>query len=354
MFMYYILAFSPFIIYMLINPHENKKNKNIYFLLCGIIILFILGFRSRYMGSADVRGYYDNMKQAISLSSWTRYYSTKRSEEGFHFFVWMLSRIFKQPQWLLIITSLLYIISIFHFTGKYSKSYPITIFMYVTVELMLFQLQGMRQAIAISIGIFAFDFAINKKIIKFGLLVLLATQFHRTAIVLFLLYPLCNIKLSGWRVVLMILLSAAIIYSSEYIITVANNMFSNEFYDRQYNSAVSSGGYIVLIIHVSVLILALFEKNEIIKSKELTALFYVSAVGTVCYIMRYLGTREAERISFYFAYAQLALLPNTIKLLIPKDKKVLALIYMLMIVLFLVLYYSKLLNNNFLPYRFCF
>lgn len=53
---------------------------------------------------------------------------------------------------------------------------------------------GMRQSIAIAFAVPAYYYAKNKKIFLFMLTILFAMSFHKTAVILFLLYPLINIK----------------------------------------------------------------------------------------------------------------------------------------------------------------
>ena len=66
--------------------------------------------------------------------------------------------------------------------------------------------------------------------------------------------------------------------------------------------------------------------------------------------MRYFAAQQAERISFYFAFGQMILLPNTAQQLKPRDRVVVKLaIYTLSILLFLY----RINGSNFEPYAFC-
>jgi ferrous iron transport protein B len=73
-------------------------------------------------------------------------------------------------------------------------------------------------------------------------------------------------------------------------------------------------------------------------------------LGLLCYIMRYVGTLAAERISFYFMFGQVALLPNALSYFSDRDRRVVKLLaYILMIALFAY----RLNGSDMVPFRFC-
>ena len=107
------------------------------------------------------------MRKAINSMSWADYYNESGVEKGFQIFVFGLSRVFSESQWIIVISSLIYTVSICRFIYKNSEDVVLSCVMYVARGMMTFQMQGMRQAIAMSICLFAYEFASQKKLIKF-------------------------------------------------------------------------------------------------------------------------------------------------------------------------------------------
>ena len=130
MAIYILLAVFPIILggfYPDLKLEENKKKKIIYYIICGTVMFAVLGLRHYRLGSTDTQNYYNTMKTAIGCSSWKEYYDPDYFEKGAQFFIFLLSRVFKDPQWLLIISSLIFISIIFYLIDKKIKDKPLSI-----------------------------------------------------------------------------------------------------------------------------------------------------------------------------------------------------------------------------------
>lgn len=349
---YLCMAFTP-VIAQIIYPRTDvdQKQKKKFLILCGLVLIFFMGCRSMYLGSEDTYRYCMGLSEAAKSSSWQAFYIREREEIGYQVFVWLLSRVFKQPQWLLFLTSFFFVFTILRFIYKYSQNVTLSVLLYISVALMLFNMQGLRQSIAMCICIYSVDFAKRRRIVPFLLLCALATTFHRTAIVFIIVYFLCNQNVTSAKVLLTIMVAIILLAASNYITQIANLFFTtNTAIQRTYTKVADSGGYIVLTIHLLTLMLALMMDSDIFDEDNFeSALFYLATIGTVCYIMRYFGTREAERISFYFAFAEVALLPNALEHFKGKDKLV---IDLLAGALAIGLFVYKLSGSDFVPYDF--
>ena len=323
---------------------EEKLQKRWFYVICGTVMLFVMGLRHYGLGSADTLNYYNEMIRALSSESWASYYNADLYEIGFQLFVFALSRIFNDPQWLLVITSLIYIISIFYFVEHNSNDIPLSITIYITLGLMTFHLQGMRQSIAMCICFFAYEQAKNKHLVRFLLIVALAITFHQTAIVFLPVYILCRMKFSQKNILLISVISVIVVINADKIIEIAN-----KYFERTYTTAVEKGGFVAVLIYVIILILTLVFDNQLKRGNEQTPLLYILVLGFVCYIIRYFGAQAAERISFYFVFSQLALLPNAKGVFPEKAQSVARLI---IIVLAVALMAYRMYDSEFVPYRF--
>ena len=325
------------------NVLKEKREKR-YLIISGVSIFLFMGLRSRYIGSTDTQGYCYLMNHAILSPDWKTFYDPEGVEKGFQIFTFALSRVFKDAQWLIVISSAIYTVSILYFIKNNSDDVVMSLVMYITLDLMRFEMQGMRQSIAMCICIFAYECTKRKQPIRFFLLVALATQMHRTAIVFFVVYFIRNFKFKAIHMMIFLALSAALFSVSDNLVTTANDLF-----DTSYTSRVSSGGFVSVAIY-GLIILSTILCNKKLKDDDTTVmLFYITILGTTCYLMRYVGTLIAERISFYFVFAQVALLPNTLNQLSKNERPIIKfLVYLLMIALCAY----RLMGSNMIPYEF--
>lgn len=350
---YLILAISPLAFSLLVqdglisrDPVHRQQTRKKFLIICGIFLFLFMALRSKYLGSTDTLNYFNMMKRAIPCSSFKEYYDADGVEAGFQLFTYFLSRILRFPQTIIIVSSAIYTISICYTVYRNSDDPVFSMTMYITLGLMVFHLQGMRQSIAMSICLFAYEFAKKRKLIPFILLVLLAMQFHRTAIVFIVVYFLTKLKYNYKSVSVFALASVFIFYFSDNIVSIANVVF-----DSNYENRVDSGGFIATAIYILIICFAFLFNCKLKNESAQSSILYVTILGGICYLLRYFGALAAERISFYFMFGQLILLPNTLACLKSRERAAVKLIvYFLMIALFAY----RLRGSDFIPYRLCF
>lgn len=322
----------------------KRQAERKYLFLCGLILFLFLALRSRGIGSTDTTNYYNMMRRAIAADSWQEYYNPERVEIGFQFFTFVLSRVFHSAQTIIVVSAAIYTVSIAYSVYCNSQDVVFSMIMYVTLGLMQFEMQGMRQSIAMSICLFAYEAAKKRKIIPFMLLILLAMQFHQTAVVFAVIYIIFWLKYKWNYIFAFIAISGVFFYSSNYIIG-----FANELFDRHYYTSVDSGGFIASAIYFLIIAFALVFNRKLYTDRIQTASLYLTMTGCMCFLMRYVGTLAAERISFYFMFGQLILLPNTINCMKGKDRQ---LTKFIAVMLMFALFAYRLRGSDFLPYYF--
>lgn len=122
----------------------------------------------------------------------------------------------------------------------------IILFLNMSVFVMLFS--GIRQAIAIGIGVVAFQFVKKKKLILFLITVVVAMAFHQSAFILLAMYPLYYFKLRKNQVFVVIPLMAIVFLFNKPIFTGLLNIMSllGTKYDDY--TAVENTGAVTMII----------------------------------------------------------------------------------------------------------
>lgn len=122
----------------------------------------------------------------------------------------------------------------------------------------------LRQAISISILMYSIKYIEDKKLTKFIISVLIATLFHKTSLVFFPVYFLCNIDYKKY---------ICYIWPTIYILTFIFKdsimyILRNKFYSS-YNDFIYSGeGYLSLLMYICILIFSIILYKKYIEKKD--------------------------------------------------------------------------------------
>ena len=169
-------------------------------------------------------------------------------------------------------------------------------------------------------------------------------QFHQTAVVFIIVYFLIHLKYTTSNFLIIFTGSIFTMFFADKIVGIANDVF-----DKNYTDAVDAGGVVATSIYVLIIGTAFMFNKKLHNNGNTTKLLYVVLLGGICYIMRYFGARVAERISFYFMFSQLGLLPSTLKSLQIEES---SFVRTMVIFLSVALFIYRLYGSDLVPYRF--
>ena len=186
--MIYVGALAAMVALRFLLHEYTERNKKIFTLCAFLLLSFIAAFRDVSVGRdtasfcnifSDI--WWRGFEGALRYQSWT--------EPGFRLLCAAIGFFTNDPQWLIIVTSLLIHGFISLAIYRQSRNVYLSFFLYMALMLYPYYLSMMRQALAIAILLFALEFLKKRKWIVYALLVLLAFSFHTSAIV-FLAAPL--------------------------------------------------------------------------------------------------------------------------------------------------------------------
>lgn len=352
MFMYLFFAAVPVMLSLVVSWRYKKsikyddKAKRTFLLWCGVAMFLIIALRHKEVGSTDSQHYYSSWENLAmcSYNGLKEYLDITRYEPGYCVFVWFFSHIFPSAQFLFVLTGIFFTIAVCRFIYINSKDPELSFVMYICLGLYSFMVQGLRQAVAMSICLFAVEFIKKRKFFPFIVLVLLATTFHSSSIVFLFTYFLYGFKLNLKTGVLSLSVASGLIALSGPIATLGNQVFG-----REYEGEIESGGYVAVAIYIIILIVSVVLAGNGRKDKDYTFFVLMTFVGAVFYLMRYTGVGIAERISYYFMFGQMIALPNAISRF---DKQVSFVIKCVVIALCVALFAYRLNSDGLVAYRF--
>ena len=184
-------------------------------------------------------------------------------EPAFSLLCKLISCFTMNCQVMFIVSALISLLPIL-FLYREEIEYPVlTMALFVTMPTFCFLFSGIRQAIAIGLGVIAFDFVRKKKLLPFALTVALAFLFHRSAFILALMYPAYHIRLKKESLIFIVPILALIFIFNRQIFSFLRMLLRS--YEGIKN--VYTGQVTMLILFVLFSIFSFF----IVRDSELDA-----------------------------------------------------------------------------------
>ena len=169
------------------------QRKKIYlFLALGILALMTM-FRDSSVGN-DTQNYI-GLFRGLANADLLVYIRDSVSEPGFLTYAWILTKISRNYQVLFIVSGAFVFLSIGRFLFRHVDAPGIVCISMVALMKFDFFLSAQRQAIAVCILLWAYDYVVEKRTIKFLILAALATTFHYSSLVFIVTYFLANSKI---------------------------------------------------------------------------------------------------------------------------------------------------------------
>ena len=349
------ILYAILILILLIS--QLSVNKKFYFISSILILTILAAFRGPNIGN-DTHEYIRLFEQINSgVSENTRY------EVGYIWLNRILYTISNNYQIIFILTSILIYYSFGRFIWKYSYSPILSVIILFSYGFYSFTFSAIRQGLAIAILLFAFDFIISGKILKFLLLICLASLFHSSAIFFIFAYLARYLKPSLKTFIIFVLIGFAgvVVFSS-----ILNFMFGYFSMYEHYESSSYVGdagiGNILFIVISSLILLFSYSilNNNRTKTKlsqrqitENNYLMIMVLFAVVIYILS-MKANILDRIALYYNVFSIVLLPNALKMLKLSTKY---LVYPMIILAFFAYSFAILIFrpnwNSIFPYSFC-
>ena len=167
-------------------PMEQKK-KALYLFWALLPLALMTMFHSENIGN-DTRAY-TGLFELVRRMTLKQALSIQRYEKGYVLFTYALTRMFSSSQSILIGVGAIMYFSLARWLKKWSAAPGL--FVCLIVEMLIIDgwMSVLRQTLATAVLLFAFDAVLEKKPLRFVLLVILAAQFHAAAYAFLFAYP---------------------------------------------------------------------------------------------------------------------------------------------------------------------
>ena len=265
-------------------------------LVAGLMWL-LMGFRDQTVAGDTIAYVSDFLNKPIQWLTIGDFLSETR-EPLFYLLEWLCQKITSSYTVYLFITSLMVAVGFFDLLKNYSDDMFLSVLIFSCIGSMYFCMAGLRQAIAMGVTMLAFRFARERRLLMFSLLCFIAYEFHNSANVFALVYPIVNWSAS-WKSWLAVIVFAYLgITRNESVMTAANY-----FTARDYEMAEVGLNHTMFFIQL-VFVIFCFVYERVYKKMgvdpDFNSFLLLSFIG-LCYQSLTPIRGEFFRVSSYFS-----------------------------------------------------
>ncbi len=294
----------------------SKRHQNIiYFILVGTAIALVMGLRSRYVGGVDTDLGYIPEFYEICGQSMSRVLSEHGAKDAlFYVFTKLFTYISNDVVLYLLAISIFVSYSYSRFIYKYSENPMVSYLLFLALGMFNMGFQQLRQIIALSILLYAYDALKNRKFLSYCCIILIASMFHLSVIIFLFAYPLVKMKvgMKQWVVmfsVITLCITAKDLIFKVLLLVVDNTRFETYLTDEYERTLSLSGTIILMSIYLAASVLV---KKEMKNTKEFQICANMSSIA-VCFMALTIVLGEFQRLSKGFSAYNLILIPNILE-----------------------------------------
>ena len=227
--------------------HGERKGNIKYILLVISLMFCVYGLRDAYSIGGDSSSSYLHMFERMEdtewedmpkLSNWLSsedFGENRAGHERSVAFQWLMKLIYDWTegdyQWFIGIIALFVMIAVAQFVHRYSPSPVQSILYYFGLIYYTMMFNTLKQSVAMAFILFAFNAIINRKLIRFLLMVWFASLFHFPALVFLPAYWIANMRLGRTYLIFLAVLFAVTYFFRDQLVEWMTDTYETEIMD---------------------------------------------------------------------------------------------------------------------------
>lgn len=303
MAIYILLFFIPVILYFYYNKKQQVPYKPfiIFFVALALFVGLgdMLGGYDRYIYGDLFDNLADQLRIGIPTTS-SRLFIAYHSEFGYVGLNWLIAHITNNRYiFIFCYTICMYAIIIECFK-KYAKNYYLASILFMAL-VFFFSFTYLRQMFAAAIIGLSIKYIIERKFLRFCVILLVAFSFHNSAIIFFPMYFIANKKYSKSRILLIMFICFIV-----GITGITSSLYN--FYD-ELSIRVSHDDYafqqstrIAYILEAGLFLYYLILTHRDLTSEKKDIVLYNIALGFCAILLLFIRSENGGRLSWYFVY----------------------------------------------------
>lgn len=337
---FYITLISTFILAFLSRLHpkwsNDKKPMLIYTILILIILVGVSGLRRSMGDTGDYKHLYTLVVSGTDMTN-------SDYEIGFIKFFELLSKISTDPQIMVFTTALITTVLCILTLRKYYSYFELEVYMYIASGFFLVTMNGIRQAMASAFIFAATKFIVEGKFILYLIIVLFASTFHTSAIIMIPVYFIVREEAWSKRIVYIILISiVALIFIQplmEIMFESAEGTKLGGYEESVLGGAEGGANILRAVIDLVPVVLAYIYRDKLKEKWPKSNIFVNMCLINLIFMCFALYNWLFARFNMYFQLYSFILLPYIIKNMFkPKEK---GLVYYLFVLCYFIFFYYE-------------
>ena len=328
---------------------KNKRlqvGNKIYSPLWIAMLPLVLTTALRYKVGTDYTFYSENQIPIILGLKKPDYWQVIDYEPGFEALVKFCATILHDETWFFPITAIIFMLLVTLYISDLSENQVLSIFILVASCYYNFSFNIIRQTLVTAIFLFSIRFIVRKEPIKYVICILIASTFHKTALVYLLVYFLVNIKISkSVRIMLIPIVSIGQLLIKGLIIYICHTF---HFYEGYIDVALGESSrfpFSLTIIYIIIYLLPVLFVPDEERNTQLGKIY--SIIETLSIIIVLCGSivQESTRIIYMFFPIYIVSIPYWINRM--KPDRLYKIFIFSIIILFLYLFVYYILLNDY-------
>ncbi|MUV36920.1 Transmembrane protein EpsG [Lentibacillus sp. JNUCC-1] len=250
--------------------------------------------------------------------SWAYIFDEK--DIGFGILQKGLKTLSDDPQILILTTALLTNVLIVIVLYHYSRKIELSLFVYITGGLFLISMNGMRQMLAAAIAFTAIKFLMEGKFLKYALVVVAASFFHQSALILLPIYFLVRVRAWSKATLVLMVVSVVIAIGFDYFSALLFSALGDSQYGHYRNFDEGGANIIRVAVNAAPLFIAYLGRDKL--RRVFPKSDYVVNMVLIGFIFMVIATQNwiFARFALYFNLYQLILIAWIIKVFRERDQ----------------------------------
>ena len=303
MAIYILLFFIPVILYFYYNKKQQVPYKPfiIFFVALALFVGLgdMLGGYDRYIYGELFDNLADQLRIGIPTTS-SRLFLAYHSEFGYVGLNWLIAHITNNRYiFIFCYTICMYAIIIECFK-KYAKNYYLASILFMAL-VFFFSFTYLRQMFAAAIIGLSIKYIIERKFLRFCVILLVAFSFHNSAIIFFPMYFIANKKYSKSKILLIMFICFIVGITG---ITSSLYNFYDELSIRESHDdyALQQSTRIAYILEAGLFLYYLILTNRDLTLATKDIVLYNIALGFCAILLLFIRSENGGRLSWYFVY----------------------------------------------------
>lgn len=244
-----------------------------------------------------------------------------RYEYGFTLLCRFLNHISRNPQLLIMVTSAFMMFAVGYATYRLSEDVALSAFMFIAMTTYTMYLNVMRQAVAIGFVLIGYCKLRDRKWPIALIFFLIATQFHQTAWLVLLVFPITLLTFTRTSLILYILTTIIMFICSNSVTSlIATILGRTEFYDPNHTESNYFGALIQLMFVISIVAMCFFympiqklpQKQES-DDERMVYTYQHMLMLWVMFVAMGVKVEVLGRLSYYFGALVIIIVPLVLK-----------------------------------------